>query len=359
MISRRNTLLAAGSAIFLASATKSQAGLFDRRVIKPGAPWRDDQGQIINAHGGGILLHDDRFYWFGEHKIEGRAGNTAQVGVHVYSSADLCTWRDGGIALAVSDDPQNEIAKGCILERPKVLFNAKTSKFVMWFHLEFKGQGYKSARAGVATADNPQGPYSFLRSYRPNAGQWPVNVTQADKVAGPENYLERDFADGQMARDMTLFQDDDGKAYLIASSEENRTLHVSQLTDDFTNFSGAWARAIPDGSNEAPALFKHKGRYFMITSGTTGWAPNAARAWVADSLFGAWTSLGNPVRGTDQEMATTFGGQSTFVLPYRGRLIFMADRWAPKNPIDGRYIWLPIDWENEKPTVRWRDHWPL
>jgi hypothetical protein len=359
MISRRHALAATAGGLFSLAVRPAAAGLFDGRSIKPGQAWTDDRGQVINAHGGGILAHQDRYYWFGEHKIAGKLGNTAQVGVHVYSSADLYDWRDDGIALAVSDDPQSEIAKGCILERPKVLFNAATGKFVMWFHLEFKDQGYKAARAAVAVADRPQGPYTFLRSYRPNAGQWPVNVTEADKVPGPENYLERDFAGGQMARDMTLFQDDDGKAYLIASSEENRTLHVSQLSDDFLGFSGVWARAIPGGSNEAPALFRHKGRYYLITSGTTGWAPNAARSWVADSLLGAWTYLGNPVRGTDQEKATTFGGQSTFVLPYKGRLIFMADRWAPKNPIDGRYVWLPIEWEGDNPVVRWRDRWSL
>jgi len=35
-----------------------------------------------------------------------------------------------------------------------------------------------------------------------------------------------------MAREMTLFVDDDGKAYHIYSSEENSTTHISLLTDD-------------------------------------------------------------------------------------------------------------------------------
>lgn len=36
-----------------------------------------------------IQLHAGVYCWFGEHKIEGDAGNYAQVGVHVYSSRDL------------------------------------------------------------------------------------------------------------------------------------------------------------------------------------------------------------------------------------------------------------------------------
>ena len=105
----------------------------------------------------------------------------AQVGVHVYSSTDLYNWRDEGIALAVVDDPTSPIVRGCILERPKVLFNARTKKFVLWFHLEPKNAGYSGALSGVAITDNVTGPYKFLRAFRPNAGVWPLNVPDADK----------------------------------------------------------------------------------------------------------------------------------------------------------------------------------
>jgi len=86
------------------------------------------------------------------------------------------TGRTRGIALAVSDDAASELARDCILERPKVIFNARTGKFVMWFHLEPKGAGYQGARSGVAVADRPTGPYRFQGSLRPNAGVWPENV---------------------------------------------------------------------------------------------------------------------------------------------------------------------------------------
>lgn len=79
--------------------------------FRPGAQWLDDKGVPINAHGGGILFHDGIYYWFGEHKVAGNAGNKAQVGVHVYSSTNLYSWKDEGIALAVSQDPKSEIAR--------------------------------------------------------------------------------------------------------------------------------------------------------------------------------------------------------------------------------------------------------
>jgi hypothetical protein len=40
-----------------------------------------------------------------------------------------------------------------------------------------------------------------------------------------------------------------------------------------------------------------------------------------------------------------------------GRDILMADIWRPRHPSDARYIWLPIEVEQGKPVVRWRDEW--
>jgi len=346
--------------------------------------WLDDHGIHINAHGGGVLFYEGIYYWFGEHKIAGEAGNAAHVGVHVYSSADLYNWRDAGVALAVSEDPASPIVRGCILERPKVLFNASTRTFVMWFHLEPKGGGYSGALSGVAVSDCVTGPYRFVSAFRPNAGVWPENtpaslrqpLSEAEAAAlsgleltgGPVPYypkhvvFRRDFAAGQMARDMTLFLDDDGCAYHVYASEENGTLHLSSLSDNFLRPAGRFIRIFPGRFHEAPALFKAQGKYFLITSDCSGWAPNSARISVADHLFGPWEELGNPCVGSNEHTATTFGAQSTFVLPVHGRrdaFIFMADRWCPENAIDGRYVWLPVEFRHGVPILRWQAQWDL
>ena len=205
-----------------------------------------------------------------------------------------------------------------------MIYNRKTGKFVMWFHLELKSKGYGAARSGVAVADQPTGPYRFIESFRPNAGHWPVNVPaelkqplSAEEEAHvrklhlgggpvpnfPENLLfRRDFAGGQMARDMTLFVDDDGTAFHIYASEDNGTLQISQLTEDYLRPVGKYVRVLPGGFNEAPAVLKHAGKYYLFTSGCTGWAPNAARLAVADSIWGPWQALGNPCVGKDAEL---------------------------------------------------------
>lgn len=328
--------------------------------------WPDNNGVHINAHGGGVLFHDGTYYWFGEHKIAGEAGNIAHVGVRCFSSTDLYNWTDAGVALPVSEDPTSDIAKECIIERPKVIYNQQTKKFVMWFHLELKGQGYSAARTAVAVADQPTGPFEYLHSLRPNAGAWPLNVTEADQQPGPKNFLQRDFAGGQMARDMTLFLDDDGKAYHIAASEENETLHISELSEDYLSFTGRYIRVFPGKSHEAPAICKHNGRYWMLSSGCSGWAPNAARSAVADSMLGSWTELGNPCVGTNPHNNLgpdkTFGGQSTHIFQVAGQsklLIAMFDIWSPEDAIDGRHIWLPITFTDDALKIEWASEWKL
>jgi hypothetical protein len=344
----------------------------------PGALWPDDKGIHINAHGGGFLYHEGVYYWFGEHKIAGRAGNQAHVGVHCYASRDLYNWEDQGIVLPVSDNPDSDIVRGCVLERPKVIYNTKTRQFVMWFHLELKGQGYRAARSGVAISDSVTGPYTFLRSFRPNAGVWPINITPEQMQApllGEQmeftgsysgdtaqfNLLRRDFAGGQMARDMTLFVDEDGAAYHVFASEENSTLHISLLSDDYLEPAGKYVRVFPGRFMEAPAICKRQDRYYFVGSGCTGWAPNAARSAVADSMWGPWTELGNPCVGENRQI--TFGGQSTYILPVVGKrdafIIAMFDLWRPENAIDGRYMWLPVEFEDENIVLRYRDTWDL
>ena len=336
-------------------------------AFEPTAPWLDNNGVHINAHGGGVLFNEGTYYWFGEHKTQGRRGNTAQVGVHVYASTDLYNWKDEGIALAVSEDPDSEIVQGCIIERPKVIYNPKSKKFVMWFHLELKGQGYTAARTAVAVSDSVTGPYAYVRSFRPNAGKLPLNVTEEDQQPSKENYFQRDIKPGQMARDMTLYVDDDGKAYHIAAAEENYTLHVSLLTDDFLDFTGTFSRILIRMHREAPALCKRNGIYYLLSSGCTGWAPNPASYAVADNIFGPYKPMHNPCVGNNPESANggpelTFGGQSTYILPVEGKkdaFIAMFDVWQPRNPIDGRYIWLPIEFEEDKMVIRYRKNWDL
>ena len=346
--------------------------------ITPGKEWPDRKGEHINAHGGGLLFHEGKYYWYGENRPA--RGITTEVGAEGYSSSDLMNWEDEGVALAVSEEAGHDIERGCIMERPKVVRNPKTGKFVMLFHLELKGKGYAAARVGFAESDSPVGPFRFIRSLRPNAGKWPTDFSRRDirkaKKLKEADYKEwwtpewreaireglllaRDVPGGQMSRDMTVYVDDDGKAYHIYSAEENLTLNLAELTDDYLDYTGRYVRIAPGGQNEAPTIFKRDGVYWMITSGCTGWAPNEARMFKAASLWGPWEQLPSPFVGKDAKKS--FHTQGTYIFKVEGTedgFVFMADRLSPQSLKNSRHIWLPIDFEADgTPVIRWVDSW--
>jgi uncharacterized repeat protein (TIGR02543 family) len=250
-----------------------------------------------------------------------------------------------------------------VVERPKVVYNKKTDKYVMWWHQDGPIAGsYWTAEGGVAISDSPAGPFKYLGTFRlPNKGE----------PGGNEGML----------RDMTLYVDDDGndatddKAYLIYASEENATTVITMLNDDYTgpaqNGNGEsvegvhYVRAFKSW-REAPTVFKQDGVYYMITSGLTGWSPNRANYHVStNGMFGPWEDKGDPF--VDDWKGTTHESQSTHVLPYRdsngnlvpNKFIFMADRWYPNDLKDSRYVWLPIELNTDNRTIaaRWSYDW--
>lgn len=119
-----------------------------------------------------------------------------------------------------------------------------------------------------------------------------------------------------------------------------------------------------------------------------------------DDYHGEYTDLGDPFVGdTDR---TSFSSQVSCVLrlPESSKLIACADRWMPfpwigalsrhtlhrfekmfadyhpdlsprtegvsgkKNRYfelvrQARYVWLPIEWDGEKPVIRWVDEWKV
>lgn len=345
-----------------------------------GQLWMDTEGNHINAHGGNIIQYEGTYYWYGENRPY--RGFTTEEGVGVYSSKDLKTWKNEGIALAVSQEVGHDIEKGCIMERPKVVYNKKTKKFVMLFHLELKGRGYEAARVAFAESDSPTGPFRFVRSTRVNAGKWPFNMNKkAQKLAQETDaakwkdwwtpewrkevekgmYLWRDMKDGQMSRDMTVYVDEKGKAYHITSSQENLTLLVSELTDDYLDFTGKFNMVAPGGQNEAPCIVKHKDTYWLICSGCTGWAPNEARMFSSKSIWGPWTQHPSPFVGVatgynDMPANKTFGAQGTYIYEMNGKPIFMADIWNDRHLSQSMHLWLPIEFGTDgMPVIKWVD----
>lgn len=415
--------------------------------------WYDTEGRHIQAHGGQLVAGTELgveseqittgeesgrpvYYWYGEDRSNGYYNSP---GVAVYKSYDSLNWSNEGVALRsitskaelesdyfdalydTVDDAGNpntatidELyyylnvsqfeADGttpriqAIFERPKALYNAATQKWVMWWHADGSitpgGSNYARSLAAVATSDSPTGPFTLEGAYRLyNEPTYKTACNQNGAVPGG-------------ARDMTVFQDDDGVAYVSYSSEENRSLYIAKLNADYTNVektttadptglqysaTGQYPYIFADGSAgapqnhvdytivkrcgllEAPALFVYGGRYYLVASGATGWRPNPQTYYTTDAILGSWirgvkaddihesVSYDTIPEGGDGLLAvgdsrkTSFGSQSTNVFPLdasKGQFVYMGDRWN-NGAADSTYVWLPITiGENGKLEMR-------
>ena len=247
--------------------------------LKKGVIWQDIDGNDIQAHGGCIIEHEGVYYWYGEHK--GGDNKTARfvsgatvsrvdvIGISCYSSRDLVNWKYEGLVFeSEKDDATSYIHTSKVMERPKVIYNEKNDNFVLWMHID--SADYTFAGVGVAVSKSPKGPFELKRISIPNC---------------------RD------SRDMTIFKDVDGIVYLVHSSDWNKTLNIARLNDNYDDTDGFYQSVLIDQEREAPALFFKNGMYYMITSGCTGWDPNAALFATCRHLLGKWKLIDNPCIG--------------------------------------------------------------
>src|SRR3954471_1127002 len=149
-------------------------------TITPGTAWTDTAGNRLQAHGTGIFRVGSTYYLVGGAK----SGGATFTAVACYSSTDLVHWTRQ--ANALSRQASGDLAAGRIVERPKVIFNSATGRYVMWMHID--NSSYTDRRAGVATSTTPCGPYTYLGASDPL---------------------------GHQSRDLGLFEDEDGSAYLM------------------------------------------------------------------------------------------------------------------------------------------------
>lgn len=197
----------------------------------------------------------------------------------------------------------------------------------MWWHHSARHAGNANVPVGaVATAARATGPFAFEQL-----------VTMPDKM---------------FFRDCTLFQERDGAASLVFSTDRNANLAIVRLRDDYLRpqANKLVVRVFANRYMEAPCVFRNalNDQYYFIGSDSTSWRPNEARSAAAPALRGPWRELGTPCVGEfARRPDITFGGQSTFVFEVPGRpgcFVLMLDRWAPDAMENSRYVWLPIFW---------------
>lgn len=344
----------------------------------PGQVWLDTEGKRIQAHGGSVMYLDGTYYWYGENKekTDGQS-DIWHWGVRCYSSVDLYNWKDEGLIIPPEpDDPASSLHPSACMDRPHILYNARTKKFVCWLKI-MNRDGSQSET--VLTSDSILGPYTKVRE-----GLRPLNMS---------------------AGDFDLAVAEDGKAYYYFERVHSETI-CADLTEDYTDVTGYYSthfpHAAPPAVREATAHFLRNGRHYLITSGTTGYLPNPSEVAVADTWHGPYTVLGNPHPA--DESRTSYHSQISSVFKVVGKkdlYIAVADRWCPEEmdiPYDfsrdmftyifsGRghlipqlieqygiippkadaerntsiadYVWLPFRFDGEMAYLDWKDEWRL
>ncbi|MCL2572268.1 MAG: family 43 glycosylhydrolase [Defluviitaleaceae bacterium] len=346
--------------------------------IRPGEIWLDTEGKPIQAHAGAVMHVDDTFYWYGENKEKTVPGSDIwHWGVKLYSSKDLYNWTDEGIIIPPEpDDISSPMHPSqSMMDRPHILFNKKTQKYVCWIKCMQHDGTQKTA---VFNADNIKGPYVLIHK-----DMMPL---------------------GMSAGDFDLSVADDGKAYYYFERVHSELI-CADLTDDYTNVTGYYSTHFPykypPFVREAPAYFTRRSMHYLATSGTTGYHPNPSMIAVADTFHGPWRELGN--LHPDDASRTSFNSQISYIFKHPGKkdlYIAIADRWLPHlpefygeafatgeasrkteeyfrkrfNPDEetpprppdagrggnhSRYVWLPISFDGEYPQIKWQDEWRI
>ena len=211
-------------------------------TIQNGIEWIDDDGKVVQAHGGNFLQVGNKWYLIGEDRA--RSWNPD---VNLYSTEDFVHWHFEG-KIIKNHETHPELGKSRMIERPKLMYNAKTKKFVVWCHWE--ARDYSASEAGVFESDNVAGPYTCVWTGRPL---------------------------GTKSRDCNIFVDNDGEAYFISTTDENTNLGLFQLSPDYHN--AVEKTVLCKGQRrEAPAIAHIGDTYYMISSACTGWDPNQANS---------------------------------------------------------------------------------
>lgn len=317
--------------------------------------WTDTNGEIINASDGGMIYAEGAYHWYGmalrplPFNSGEKGGQTTTTGVVMYRSTDLYNWEYEGVILPCSTQPDHPLYGPMRFERPKIIYNEKTEKYVLWCHyVKYPGNhGFTpgTAEAGVAVCDTVNGTYEWLGYSRP-------------------------VDDKGYVRDCTLFQDDDGSAYFVYDRQTgdswdgddvNRCIYIVKLNDDYLSFSNEYRRIEEAYWREAAALVHHEGYYYMITSDLTSWDFNQAKYFRAKDIFGPWEDMGDPCVGDEEHL--TFHSQGTYIFKVEGekeRIIFMAERHNTDNFLRCSYIWLPIVFEEDHTLkLEYKKEWEI
>ncbi|MCC6412887.1 MAG: family 43 glycosylhydrolase [Saprospiraceae bacterium] len=213
-----------------------------------------------------------------------------QVFFDAFSSNDLVTWTKHPNILDTSAVKWANRA----LWAPSVV--KKQGKYYYFFGANDIQNDAEKGGIGVAVADQPAGPY---RDY--------LDKPLVDK-----------FHNGAQPIDQYVFEDTDGKFYLIYGGW--RHCNIARLNETFTGFipfsdGTVFKEITPEGYVEGAFMFVRNGKYYFMWS-EGGWTgPDYSVAYaMSDSLQGPFKRIGKILQ-QDPKIATGAGHHSILQVP--------------------------------------------
>ena len=286
------------------------------------APRRATDGSIIDAHDGNVVQDPHTpglFYYFAAGYGDCReppglngcatwcdncgCGFYYNHSVNVYSTSDFVLWTAHGNVLPLGAPRPNSV-----LFSPKALYNARNKEWVLWFNLM---PPYNYA---VAVSPSPFGPFLTISNQTARSTEFGHKANNTD------------------CGDFSLFQDDDGTAYILYSSGAH--VQAERLTPDYYESTwatdGATSGVFPHG-NEAPAMFKNNGIYYALVSDSCCYcgAGGQVRAFQAFQPLGPYNYTGDITLGKNPFSTgdVTTSSQQTNVFRVGSQLVWQGDRW--------------------------------
>lgn len=290
-------------------------------TIKNGAMWKDNRGAGIQAHGAGFIQVGDTWYMIGEDR-----SGPWNPDVNMYSTKDFVNWKfERKIIQNGVTHPQ--LGNGRFIERPKIMYNKKTGKFVVWCHWE--QSNYGASEAAVFYCDSVNGPYKFHWAGRPL---------------------------GIKSRDCNVFVDNDGTAYFISTTNENQDLGLFKLSDDYLS-AVSHTPLFTGHRREAPAIVRIGDTYFMMFSACSGWDPNQTSYAYSKSLTSGWSgriNIGNSIAYDTQaaSILTIHGSEGTSYL-------YVGDRWQDPGLTESKTIMFPLEFKGNAITYQYTHRFDL
>ena len=295
-------------------------------LIVNDAFWKDIDGNFIYSQGGGIFKFGDTYYWYGVHykgaetyaiNPDKKNSDYRFVSITCYSSKDLINWKF-----------ENDVI---------------TPKTENWGEPNWVG------RMGVAYCSSTK-QYVLVTQYNDDVLFATSSTPTGNfEIKNIQEQIKNSITKG--TGDQTIFVDEDGQAYLIfCSKDERANQYISKLREsDFLEAEPAVEVNKGEG-REGNCMFKYKGKYYYCTSDLHGWNASHSYYMVSDNIFGPYSDW-KIMEGSDKDFSHVT--QTGFFYTIKGTkeetVLFCGDRWSDfaGNGI-GYNQWFPLSIENNE-----------